>query len=152
MNESQPSSDRERNAAAAEEYRLRQAEKHPEALHAVEADEEKARAEATAEPPAETQGVTEKVKTWNVLQEHPIAKELDIETRLALLCEYIDLGEDLEGMPLTDFIMASLAPDAGEMEHGPEVVNAEPSDYGDVPGIPAGPSRSSTWTVSYGPT
>jgi hypothetical protein len=51
MNESQP--DREHNAAAAKKYRLRRVEKLPEALHAVEADEEKARAEAAAEPSAD---------------------------------------------------------------------------------------------------
>ena len=99
MNESRPSSDRDRNAADAEQYRLRQAEELFEPLHAVEADDEKAQAEATAEPPAETQGVTEKVTAWDVLQDHPIAKTLDTETKLALLCEYIDLGEDLRECP-----------------------------------------------------
>ena len=53
MNESQPSSDRDRNNAAAKKYPLRQAEEPLEALYAVEADDEKARAEATAEPPAD---------------------------------------------------------------------------------------------------
>jgi hypothetical protein len=75
---------------------------------------------------------TGKVRAWDVLQDHPIARTLDTETRLALLCEYNDRGEDLQGMSLADFIVATLAPDAGEMEPGPEVVNAEPSDDGDV--------------------
>jgi hypothetical protein len=52
MNESRPSSDRDRIAAAAEQYRRRQAEEL-EAFYATEADEEKARAEAEDEPSAD---------------------------------------------------------------------------------------------------
>jgi hypothetical protein len=169
MNASRPSSDRDRDAAGAEQYRRRQAEEPLEALHAVEADDEEARAEAATEPSAdgdpddgpgddlsdrrdaagpedqlaglvvpldETEAevvmVPEKVRAWGVLQAHPIAKTLDSETQLALLCEYIDLREDLQGMSLADFIVAALAPDAGELEPGPEVVNADPGDGGDA--------------------
>jgi hypothetical protein len=133
MNESQTSSDRDRNSAAAEQHRLRQAEEFVEASHAVEADEE-ARAEATAEPSAETQVVTEKVRAWDVLQDHPIARTLDTETQLALVCEYIDLREDLQGMSLADFIGASHALDAGETDEvEPEAADdtTEPGDCGD---------------------
>lgn len=48
--------------------------------------------------------VTQKVSTWDTLQEHPIAKELDADTKLALLCEFIDLYEELQGMTLADFV------------------------------------------------
>ena len=134
MNESRPSSDRDRNAADAEQYRLRQAEELLEPLHAVEADDEKARAEATAEPPAETQGVTEKVRAGDVLHEHPGAKTFDTETKLALLCEYIDLRDDLEGMSLAKYIDAYIASDAAETDEvEPEAADdtTEPSDHGD---------------------
>ena len=53
MNESRPSSDRDRDVADAEHYRPRQAEDRLEALYAVEADEEKAQTEAAAEPSAD---------------------------------------------------------------------------------------------------
>jgi hypothetical protein len=53
MNESRSSSDRDRNAADAEKYRLLQAKELLEALIIVEADDEKARAEAAAEPSAD---------------------------------------------------------------------------------------------------
>ena len=48
--------------------------------------------------------VTQKVRTWDTLQEHPIAKELDADTKLALLCEFIDLYDELQGMTLADFV------------------------------------------------
>ena len=53
MNESRPSSDRDRDVADAEPYRPRQAEDRLEALYAAEADDEEARAEAADEPPAD---------------------------------------------------------------------------------------------------
>jgi hypothetical protein len=52
MNESPPSYDRDRDAAA-EKYRRLQAEEHLEEFYAWEADEEKARAEAADEPSAD---------------------------------------------------------------------------------------------------
>ena len=51
--------------------------------------------------------VDKKVRTWDLLQRHPIAKKLDMEAQLALVCEYIDLYEELEKMPLEDFIAAN---------------------------------------------
>src|SRR6516165_5882575 len=56
--------------------------------------------------------LTQKVKTWDVLQSHPIAKDLEVEEQLALLCEFLDLYEDLQGMSLAEFIDASFASDA----------------------------------------
>jgi hypothetical protein len=56
--------------------------------------------------------VTQKVKAWDMLQDHPIAKELDADTQVALLCEYIDLWDELGGMSLTQYIDAYFA-DAG---------------------------------------
>jgi hypothetical protein len=56
MNKSRPSSDRDR-VAAAERYRRLQAEEVLESLYAAQADDEKARAAASAEGSAETQGV-----------------------------------------------------------------------------------------------
>ena len=53
MNESRPSSDRDRDVADAEHYRPRKAEDRLEALYAVEADDEEARAEAADEPSAD---------------------------------------------------------------------------------------------------
>jgi hypothetical protein len=53
MNESQPSSDRDRIAAGAEKYRQRQAEELLEAFDAWEADKEKSPSEAAAEPSAD---------------------------------------------------------------------------------------------------
>jgi hypothetical protein len=60
----------------------------------------------------------QKVTTWEQLQGHPIAKELDHSTQLALLCEYVDLAEELGGMLLPDFIDAYFA-DAGAAEPEP---------------------------------
>jgi hypothetical protein len=122
MSESRPSSDRDRVAAAAEQYRLRQVEERLETLHAVEADDEKARAEAMAEPSAETHGVTAKVRASDVLKDHPIAKTLDTETQLALVCEYLDLGDDLEGMSLSTFIDAYFTAD-DEVEARADALN-----------------------------
>jgi hypothetical protein len=51
----------------------------------------------------------QKVSTWDTLHTHPIAKELDSDTKLALLCEYTDLAGDLGGMGLPDFIDAYFA-------------------------------------------
>jgi hypothetical protein len=133
MNESRPSSDRDRNSAAAEQHRPRQAEEFVEASHAVEADDEEARAEAAAEPSAETQVVTAKVRAWDVLQDHPIARTLDSETQLALLCEFHDLYEDLQGMSLAEFIDASIASDAAATDDvEPEAADdtTGPSDHG----------------------
>ena len=56
---------------------------------------------------------TQRMTTWNVLQGHPIAKELEPEAQLALVCEYIDLYDELQGMSLSDFIDSSFAA-AGE--------------------------------------
>jgi hypothetical protein len=61
--------------------------------------------------------VTQKVSTWDLLQNHPVAGTLDAEARLALVCEYLDLVDELEGMSLTDFVTAyftaeAVAPDA----------------------------------------
>ena len=53
MNESQPSSDRDRIAAGAEKYRQRQAKELLEAFDAWEADKEKSPSEAAAEPLAD---------------------------------------------------------------------------------------------------
>ena len=53
MNESRPSSDRDRDVADAEPYRPRQAEERLEALYAAEADDEEAWAEAADEPSAD---------------------------------------------------------------------------------------------------
>jgi hypothetical protein len=131
MNESQTLADRDRNSADAEKHRLRQAEEFVEASHAMEADDEKARAEATAEPSAETQGVTEKVRAWDVLQDHPIARTLDTETQLAKLCEFLDLYEELQGMSLTEFIDASIASDAAETDEvEPEAASSRTSRSG----------------------
>jgi hypothetical protein len=78
--------------------------------------------------------LTQKVRTWDVLQGHPIAQKLDTETQLALLCEFLDLYEDLQGMSLAEFINASFASDAAETDEvEPEDANdtTEPSDHGD---------------------
>jgi hypothetical protein len=75
------------------------------------------------------------VRTWDVLQGHPIAQKLETETQLALLCEFLDLYEDLQGtMSLAEFIDASIASDAAETDEvEPEAANdtTEPSDHGD---------------------
>jgi hypothetical protein len=48
--------------------------------------------------------LTQKTKTWDMLQNHPIAKTLEYDAQLALVCEYIDLYDELQGMTLSDFI------------------------------------------------
>jgi hypothetical protein len=48
--------------------------------------------------------LTQKVTTRDVLQGHPVAKELDHEAQLALVCEYIDLYDELQGMSMSEFI------------------------------------------------
>jgi hypothetical protein len=55
--------------------------------------------------------VTQKLKSWDVLQDHPIARTLDDTTKLALLCEYVDLRDELDGMPLGQFVLAYLGID-----------------------------------------
>ena len=62
------------------------------------------------ETEAEVVMETGKVKAWDVLQDHPIATTLDTETQLALLCEYLDLYEELQGMTLAVYIDAYFAP------------------------------------------
>jgi hypothetical protein len=57
---------------------------------------------------------TQKTKTWDTLQNHPIAKELEADAQLALLCEYVDLRDDLQGMSLDVFIDSYFAADAGD--------------------------------------
>ncbi len=150
MNESQPSSDRERNAAA-KKYRLRRVEKLPEALHAVEADDEKALAETAAEPPAGTQGVTEKVRAWDVLQGHPIAQKLDTDTQLALVCEYVDQYEDLQGLSLAEFIDSYFAADDGGAEAQVEESTSEVESDEDEEAEPSG-NEYDTWTKKRPPS
>jgi hypothetical protein len=83
-----------------------------------------------------TQKVTQKVTTWDTIQGHHIAKGLDAEVQLALLCEYTDLKDELEGMTLSGYIDAYFATGAGDPEPEPEAEAeegpAEPSDNGDV--------------------
>jgi hypothetical protein len=87
--------------------------------------------------------LTQKVRTWDVLQDHPIAQKLDTEAQLALLCEYVDLRDDLQGMSLSDFIGAYFATDGEAVDQTETAVEApneaeadedeegEPSAYGD---------------------
>lgn len=58
--------------------------------------------------------VTQKVKAWDQLQAHPIASKLDADTQVALLCEYIDLVDELGGMTLSEYIDAYFADDEAE--------------------------------------
>jgi hypothetical protein len=58
--------------------------------------------------------LTQKVRTWDVLQSHPIAKGLEDDAKLALACEYVDLRDDLQGMSLAEFIDSYFAADAGD--------------------------------------
>lgn len=86
--------------------------------------------------------VKQTVSTWDTLQSHPIAKELDAETQLALLCEYIDLRDELQGMPLADFIGAYFDPGAAtEVETDTEVEDdtPEPGVNGDGAKVAAKP-------------
>ena len=64
--------------------------------------------------------VTQQVRTWDTLREHPIAKELDADTKLALLCEFIDLYDELQGMALAEFVDSYFADNAA-VEPEPEV-------------------------------
>jgi hypothetical protein len=82
--------------------------------------------------------VKQKVRTWDVLQSHPIAGKLDMDAQLALVCEYLDLYEELQGMPLADFVVAYFAPTGnppvqteGKAEAAEENEEPEPSDNGD---------------------
>ena len=75
--------------------------------------------------------VKQKVRTWDMLQSHPIAEKLDMDAQLALLCEYLDLYEELQGMPLSDFIVAYFAPPA--QPPASTGVKAEVEDAGDEP-------------------
>jgi hypothetical protein len=78
---------------------------------------------------------TQKTKTWDVLQDHPIAAGLEPDAQLALLCEYVDLIDELEGMPLGEFIDSYFAGGDAAPEGAPdgagEGVEAEPSAKGD---------------------
>jgi hypothetical protein len=87
---------------------------------------------------------TQQTTTWEVLQNHPISKGLEADVQLALLCEYIDLRDELEGMSLSDYIdgyFATAEGDAPEAEaEAPaaaaaadedEAAAAEPSANGD---------------------
>jgi hypothetical protein len=58
----------------------------------------------TVDPAPRTRMATQQATTWDVLQSHPIAKDLEAEVQLALLCEFIDLRDELEGMSLSDYI------------------------------------------------
>ena len=64
--------------------------------------------------------VTPQVRTWDILQDHPIAKDLDNDARLALLCEYFDLYEELQGKSLVEFVDSYFADNAA-VEPEPEV-------------------------------
>jgi hypothetical protein len=85
--------------------------------------------------------LTQKAKTWDTIQNHPIAQKFDAETQLALVSEFIDLREDLQGMSLAEFIDSYFAADDGGAEAPaeaadevePEAANdtTEPSDHGD---------------------
>jgi hypothetical protein len=57
---------------------------------------------------------TQKTKAWDVIQNHPIAGKLELDAQLALLCEYVDLYDDLQGMSLAEFIDSYFAADAGD--------------------------------------
>jgi hypothetical protein len=85
--------------------------------------------------------LTQKVRTWDVLQGHPIAKECKADAQLALVCEYVDLYDDLQGMSLGDFIDSYFAA-AAEAEAPAEATDEvedeadedmenTPSDYDD---------------------
>jgi hypothetical protein len=53
-------------------------------------------------------------RSWDVLQSHPIAAKLEPDAQLALLCEYVDLYEDLQGMSLAEYLDCSFSgADAG---------------------------------------
>jgi hypothetical protein len=93
------------------------------------------------QPPTSTDDGVIKVRTWDVITGHPIAQKLDTETQLALLCEFLDLYEDLQGMSLGEFIDCYFAADDGgaeapteaadEVEAGKNVVG-EPANNGDA--------------------
>jgi hypothetical protein len=59
---------------------------------------------------------TPKVRTWDVLQSHPIAQKFNTEEHRALLCEFLDSDEHLQGMSLTEFIDAYFAAGDGGAE------------------------------------
>jgi hypothetical protein len=71
---------------------------------------------------------TQRVKTWDVLQSHPIAKEFDAEAQLALVCEFVDLYEDLQGMTLSDFVDAWAANTEGDAPEETEAAEEPESD------------------------
>jgi hypothetical protein len=85
--------------------------------------------------------LTHKVSTWDVLESHEIARGLAPDERIALLCEYIDLRDDLQGMSLADYIDVYFAGDAGGTapegdpdgagDEGGEDAEGEPSADGD---------------------
>ena len=62
-----------------------------------------------------------KVKAWDMLQAHPIAKALEDDAKLALACEVIDLYDSLQGMILADFVTAYFEADAKAAEEAAEV-------------------------------
>jgi len=84
----------------------------------------------------------QKVSTWDMLQTHPFAKDLDVETQLALMCEYVDRDEDLQEQTLSEFIDDYLASaggsdpaEAAEADEEPEADDepeAAPSNNGNV--------------------
>jgi hypothetical protein len=84
---------------------------------------------------------TQQTTTWEVLQNHPISKELGVDVQLALLCEYIDLRDELEGMSLSDYIDGYFATAEGDAPEAAveaateadedEAGAAEPSANGD---------------------
>jgi hypothetical protein len=82
---------------------------------------------------------TPKVRTWDVLQGHPIAQKLDTKTQLAFVCEFLDLYEDPPGTSLSDYIDAYFAntegdaPAAAEAEADEEVeARADALDWAEV--------------------
>ena len=95
------------------------------------------------QPPIETETEdvhmpTQKVRTWDVLQGHPIAQKLDTETQLALVCEYVDLYEDLQGMSLAEFIDSYFAADDGGAEAQVEEATSEVEPDEDEEAEPSG--------------
>lgn len=78
----------------------------------------------------------QKVSTWDMIQEHPLAKDLPADAQLALLCEYVDLIDELEGMSLTEYIDGYFAGADQDVEARAAAMDRAEVDE-DVEGSPA---------------
>ena len=94
----------------------------------------------------------QKTSTWDVIQGHPIAKDLGADAQLALLCEYLDLIDELEGLSLAEYIDGYFAeepggaPEAAAQDDAGADEGQEPEAEAEANGKPAAKERPKNMT------